>query len=83
LSSHVSGPGISSYSDSLAVLGLQSGPVTFRMYGQVDNTSGQSGFYNGSMGFNGGVVATPEPGTFGLLACAGLALLARRSQRRA
>jgi hypothetical protein len=71
LSTHVNNAGITGQSDSLASLGLQNGPVTFRMYGQVDATSGQSGFYAGNMAiFSPSPPAvTPEPSSLVLILC--------------
>ena len=84
LSTHVDSPGVSSYSDPLAALGVQSGTVTFRIYGYVDNNSGSSGLYAGNVTFNstGESVAgsgTPEPSSLALIFAGGLALaFARR-----
>jgi hypothetical protein len=79
LSSHDSGAGITGYSDSLAALGLQGGPVTFRMYGYVDSNFGSSGFYAGSVDFSATadplVASTPEPSALNWFAGAGALLL--------
>lgn len=84
LSSHTDSAGIQSYSDSLAAIGSQSGTVTFRLYGFVDTTSGQSGFYGGSMALNGSLVeSVPEPASWMLVAGGGLALIGLSRRRRA
>jgi hypothetical protein len=77
LSTHVNAPGITGQHDSLASLGIQTGPVTLRLFGFVDATSGQSGFYTGNLSFNGSnAILTPEPQSSWLLAASSIALLA-------
>jgi hypothetical protein len=84
LSTHTDPPGSQTYSDSLAALGVQSGSVTFRVYGFVDSNFGSSGLFGGSVSFNSpaeAVVATgaPEPSSLALIFGGGLALaIARR-----
>ncbi len=86
LSTHISSPGRTDYSDPLASLGLQGGPVTFRIYGYVDSDLGASGLFGGSLSFgttgNPIVTVTPEPATLGWAAGA-LALLAIARKRSA
>jgi hypothetical protein len=85
LSSHVSSPGTPTYDDSLAVLGEQSGTVTFRLYGYTDN-SNPAGLYAGNLSFNSAVEpvvsSTPEPSSIALLFGGGLALAIARRRRQ-
>lgn len=79
LATHVDSPGASTYDDSLAALGIQSGPVTFRIYGQVDVNTGTSSLYAGSVLFDGAseAVFSPEPSSMCLMAAGVLTLLTR------
>jgi len=89
LSTHTDAAGSATYSDSLAALGVQSGTVTFRVYGFVDGNFGSSGLFGGSVAFNSpdeAVVVTdaPEPSSLALIFGGGLALaIARRGLSRA
>jgi len=90
LASHVDSPGVSSYSDSLASLGIQTDSVTFRIYGYVDSNGGSSGLYAGNLTFNASdpsavsliPAAVPEPSTLSLLGASLFALLAVARKRR-
>ena len=86
LSTHTDSPGSASYSDSLAALGVQSGTVTFRVYGFVDGNFGSSGLFGGSVSFNStdeavGATGAPEPSSFALIFGGGLALAIVRRRR--
>ncbi len=70
IASHITNPAQETYSDPLAALGIQTGAVTFRLYGQVSSVFGTSGLYAGNMGIfaDDGAVITPEPASLGLVA---------------
>ncbi len=86
LGDHIDPIGIQTWDDSLAVLGVQSSAVTFRLYGFVDANTGQSGLYAGNASFfadSDPMVFTgvPEPGTLGMLAGGALLLACRRGMK--
>jgi hypothetical protein len=90
IASHRSTADFTSYSDSLAALGVQAGAVSFRLYGQMEAMGGPSGFYGGSMRVTADdgalIAAVPEPANIGLvltgLVSLGLMLWRRTARAR-
>jgi hypothetical protein len=85
LATHLNPSGISVHSDALAALGVQSGPVTFRLYGfAVDDSFGSSGFYNSSLSFNttADPIVIPEPASLTMIAVGSVVLLSGLSRKK-